>query len=148
MTGTVQPPPVKDVLIDEEGKPSISWLIFFNSLYEGDIGQDWSPTFVSLGTTGSPTITGKYILVGRRLCYFWVRIVPGTDTTSTSGTTYIDNFPLTFGSDGLCAVIQSSGSIQSAISVIQAANNRIYTPGWTANAYPLTVVGFSEVVPA
>lgn len=148
MTSTVQPPPVKDVLIDEEGKPSISWLIFFNSLYEGDIGQDWSPTFVSLGTTGSPTITGKYILVGRRLCYFWVRIVPGTNTSATSGTTYIDNFPLTFGSDGLCAAIQTSGAIGSAIGAIQAANNRIYVPSWSLLAFPVTIVGFAEVVPA
>lgn len=148
MTGTVQPPPVKDVLIDESLKPSISWLIYFNSLYEGDIGTDWSPTFVSLGTSGTPTITGKYILVGRRLCYFIVRIVPGTTTTSTSGTTYIDNFPLTFASDGLCAAVQTSGGISSAIGAIQAANNRIYTPGWTALAFPVTVVGFTEVVPA
>lgn len=148
MTGTVQPPPVKDVLIDQERKPSISWLIYFNSLYEGDIGTDWTPTFQNLTVVGAPTITGRYTLVGRRLCYFRVVIQPATSTTSTAGTTYIDNFPLTFAADGLCAAIQTSGSIGAAIGSIQAANNRIYVPSWSSLAFPLTIVGFTEVIPA
>lgn len=148
MTGTVQPPPVKDVLVDAEAKPSISWLIFFNSLYEGDIGTDWTPTFTSLTEVGTATKTGKYILVGRRLCYFVVKITPSTSTSATSGTTYIDNFPLTFASDGLCAALQTSGAIGAAIGAIQAANNRIYVPSWSAIAFPITICGFCEVVPA
>jgi hypothetical protein len=137
------PPPSGDQVVDKDGFMSLSWLLFNNGIYEGDTGTDWTPAFTSLTQTGTPTITGRYYRVLRRLCFFRVLIVPGTDTTSTAGTTYINNFPLTFTSDGVCFAV--SGNLGATPGHIVASNNRIYVPAWTAVTVPLTVIGIGEV---
>lgn len=140
---TVKPAPIYDPIVDNEGKANLSWILFFNQLFEGDSGSTWTPTFTSLTTVGTPTITGRYYRLIRRICYFSVLITPATSTTSTAGTTYIDNFPLTFVGDGACMAV--SGNLGAGPGHIVASSNRIYVPGWTAVSVPLTVVGMGEV---
>lgn len=137
------PPPVRDQVIDGEGFATLPWVLHFTQLYQGDTGEAWTPTFQSLATSGTPTITGRYYRIIRRIAFFWVRIVPGTNTSATAGTTYIDNFPLTFTSDGICFAV--SGNLGSSAGHIVASNNRIYVPGWSAVTVPLTIVGIGEV---
>lgn len=142
----IAPPPINDFLVDNEGKANLSWILFFNQLYEGDTGTSWTPTFTSLTEVGgSATITGRYYRVNRRLCFFWVKIVPVTNTSATAGTTYINNFPLTASNDGACWAV--SGNLGDGPGHIVASNNRIYVPGWTTVTVPLYVVGFTEVSP-
>lgn len=141
---SVNPPPINDLLIEDTGLPRVSWIEFFNSLFEGDGGTDFVPAFVSLGSTGTPTITGRYYRVTQRLCVFYVTITPATDTTSTAATTYISNFPLSFALDSVCFASTGSGAVQ-AIGGIRASDNRIYTPAWTAATTPLTIIGFGTV---
>lgn len=143
MTSNVAPPPVRDYIVGPDGKTNLSWVLFFNNLYEGDTGATWTPTFTSLTTVGSPTITGKYFMLTRRIVCFFVRIVPGTNTSATAGTTYINNFPLTFASDGVNFAV--SGNLGAGPGHIVSSNNRIYTPAWSAVTVPLTIVGFGEV---
>lgn len=137
----ITPPPVYAEMVGDDAKVNLQWLLFFNQLYSGDTGTSWTPTFTNLTISGTPTITGKYFKIGA-LTYFWVRIVPATSTTSTAGTTYIDNFPLSVVSDGACLAV--SGLLGGSAGQIEAGTNRIYVPAWLAVTVPLTVVGLCE----
>lgn len=140
---STEAPPVRDPLIDDEAFVNLSWLLFFNSLFEGDTGESWTPTFSGLTQTGVPTITGRYYRLTRRVCYFSVLIIPATDTSAIAGTTYIDNFPLTFSGDGISFAV--SGNLGAGPGHVVASGNRIYTPAWTSVTVPLTIVGICEV---
>lgn len=139
----IQPPPIYDFLSDDEGKTNLSWILFFNSLYEGDTGTEWIPTFQNLTEVGTPTIVGRYYRIARRICYFAISITPSTSTTSTAGTTYIDNFPLNPVRDGVCFAV--SGGVGAVPGHIVSGTNRIYVPAWSAVTVPLTVIGLVEV---
>jgi len=141
---SIDPPPINEVLIEQNGLPKIPWIVFFNNIFEGDSGTVFTPVFSGLGSTGTPTLTGRYYRINQRLCMFFVTITPATDTTSTAATTYISNFPLTFTIDSVCFAGTGSGAVQ-AIGGIRASDNRIYTPAWAAVTTPITVVGFGIV---
>lgn len=139
----LSPPPIQEVLADNQGFPNVPWIMFFNNLYQGDTGTEWTPTFVSLTSVGSPTITGSYRYISRQLVFFSVRIVPGTSTSATAGTTYIDNFPLSMTQDGI--VFAVSGNVGTASGMVNFASNRIYVPAWSVVTNPITIVGVAEV---
>ena len=130
------------LIADETNVASLPWALFFNQSYVGDTGTTWTPTFNGLGSTGTPTISGVYYKLSQNLVFFRIRIVPSTDTTSTAGTTYCDNFPLTIFNDGACLSVGNNLGGSSGMAV--AANNRIYTPAWSAVNYPVSVVGLVE----
>lgn len=138
----VAPPPLYNPVVDQGGVASLPWTLFFNQLFTGDTGTEWTPTFTSLTTVGTPTITGRYYKLSQNLSYFTVRVVPETSTTATAGTTYIDNFPLDITGDGACLAV--SGLVGGNAGMAEAATNRIYVPAWTAVTVPLTVVGLVE----
>jgi hypothetical protein len=138
----IQPPPINEKLSDEQGIASLAWILFFNQLFIGDTGTDWTPTFTGLGTSGTPTITGRYYKISQELCYFRVTITPGTNTTSTAGTTYIDNFPLVISASGIVSVITDDLGAGQGKAV--AGNNRIFTPAWTNITVPITITGTIE----
>lgn len=139
---SIQPPPLFEKLVGDDGKPKLPWTVFFSALFDGDAGTAWTPTFQSLTVSGAPTITGRYYRISQYLVLFRVTIVPDTNTTSTAGTTYIDNFPLTFSADGVCFAV--SGNLGATPGHIVASSNRIYTPGWSAVTVPVTVLGIGE----
>lgn len=139
----VSPPPTYNPLIeDQSGNASLRWILFFNSIYTGDTGTDWTPTFTNLTTVGTPTITGRYFRISQNLVYFSVVITPATSTTATAGTTYIDNFPLDITTDGACLAV--SGGAGTPAGQCVASNNRIYVPAWSAVTVPLTIIGLVE----
>jgi hypothetical protein len=141
---SIETPPITDVMIDQTGKARLSWILFFNSLFDGDPGNSWTPTITDLTSTGTPTVTGVYYRINQRLCLFFITIVPATDTTSVAATTYIGNFPLQFVNDSVCFASTGSGAAQ-AIGGIRANDNRIYTPAWSAVTSTVTVVGLGVV---
>lgn len=137
---SLTPVPIKDNIVDQQGNLSLAWLMFFNGLYEGDAGETWTPTFTSLTEVGgSATITGAYYQISNSLLYFAVTVTPATNTSSTAGTTYINNFPLTMNEDGVCIAAYSGGG--TSAGWIDSTNNRIYTPGWSTVAAPVTIAG-------
>lgn len=138
----VSPPPITEGLVTQDLNTALPWIMFFNGIWNGDTGTDWTPTFVSLASTGTPTHTGTVFRIGQRLAYFRVTITPATDTTATAGTTYIDNFPLSITTDGTCLAV--SGTAGSAGGACVASSNRIYVPGWTSVTTPVTITGFIE----
>lgn len=140
---SIEAPPIRNPLIDDEGFANLAWILFFNSLFEGDTGTTWTPTFVNLTQTGTPTITGRYYRLSRRIVYFAITVTPATNTSAVAGTTYIDNFPLTFSGDGVSFAV--SGNLGAGPGHVVASGNRIYVPSWTAVTVPLTVVGMCEV---
>jgi hypothetical protein len=136
----IQPAPIYESVVEKDGKAKLPWILFFNSLFKGDTGTDWSPVFTSLTISGTPTITGKHFRLGS-FRYFWIRIVPATSTTAVAGTTYAA-LPFDVISDGICFAV--SGLLGSNSGMVDASTNRCYVPAWTAVTVPLTVVGFVE----
>lgn len=139
---TISAPPTRNPLTEGEGELTMPWLLFFNQLYYGDAGSDWTPTFVDLTSVGTPVITGRYIRISQFLCYFNVLITPGTNTSATAGTTYIDNFPLESYGNGFCLTV--SGNEGGGLGVVRADNNRIYVPSWTTVTAPINIIGMVE----
>lgn len=135
------PPPIYESLSEQNGKPRLPWILFFNQMFAGDSGTDWTPAFVNLTIVGTPSITGKYYRNGRFID-FWVKVVPATSTTSVAGTTYISTPPFTITTDAVCHALAGTTGIDAGIC--RAADNRIYVPSWAALATPLTITGRVE----
>jgi hypothetical protein len=135
-------PPFYHPIIEPNGKCNAGWTEFFEDVYTGDRGTTWTPTFNGLGTTGTPTITGKYFKITSGLVYFWVKIVPATNTSSTAGVTFIDNFPLNINNDG--AVFAVSAGVGGSNGHALTGTTNIYPPGWTNLTTTVTIVGLIE----
>lgn len=142
MTEISEPPIYQPIADQQTGIAALPWILFFNALFTGDTGTDWTPTFTSLTQTGVPTITGRVYRIGRSWAIFRVTIVPATDTSSTAGVTYIDNFPLTMSNDGFNLAV--TGLVGSSAGMCDSATNRIYMPTWTSIVLPLTIIGLVE----
>lgn len=134
-------PPKTEPLIDDDKFSTLNWLVFFDELANGDAGTTWTPTFTGLTEVGTATKTGIYYRISKRLVYFRIIITPGTNTSSTLGTTYCNNFPLTFIADGAA---QSCSGFEVQLAGITASNKRIYTANWTTLATPITITGTVE----
>ena len=139
---STNPPPVRLPIDDDNGSITLPWLKFFNQVYNGDAGDAWTPNFVSLGSTGTPTITGRYYRLSRYILYFNILVSPATDTTSTAGTTYVDNLPIAPFNNGVCMSV--SNNIGGALGMVNASSNRIYTPSWTSVTTDVNVIGIVE----
>ena len=104
----------------------------------------WTPVFTSLTTTGTPTLSGRYRIVGRSVEY-QVKIVPGTNTASTADTTY---FALPIAAKGFGGVIQTSASASMTLTgtskAIDATNSRGYCDGWAASTNTIFIAGNYE----
>lgn len=140
---TVKPPPTGNPVVDESGKATIPWLEFVDRLYRGDLGADWTPAATNLTITGAaPTITGRVYQISRALSVFMINIIPGTDTSSTAGTTYFSGFPLSMAGDGFCIAV--SGLLGGGSGMVDRASGRIYPPSWSAVTVSLTIIGIVE----
>ena len=138
---TVNPAPITSPVIDDKGRPTLPWTLFFNQNYEGDPGTDWTPVFT--GLTGSTTsVEGRYYRLSQYLIYFSIDIVPNGATSATAGSTYITGLPINFTNNGFNTVL--SGATGGAIGMNRESDNRIYVPAWTSVSVPLTVIGLVE----
>ena len=142
MSISSSPPPLTQPIVDETGTMPLLWMLFFNNLFQGDAGSSWIPTFQGLTVSGNPTVTGRVFQISKYLAYFSVTIIPSTSTTSTAGTTYINNFPLTSTADGVCFAV--SGRLGEVTGMVEAATNNIWVPAWSAVTVPLTIIGIVE----
>jgi len=117
---------------------TLPWVSFFNSLFTGDTGTSWTPTATNLTIVGAaPTITGVYYRSGQFID-FRIRIVPGTNTSSTAGTTYF-SVPFNINADGANTIV--SGLLGGGNGMCDSATDRIYPPAWSTVTIPLTIVG-------
>jgi len=139
---TQQSPPIYEKVVNDEVKMTLPWILFMNQMFDGDVGASWTPNFVNLTTVGTPTVSSKYYKLSKYLTFFRITITPATSTTSTAGTTYIDNYPIDFKSDGV--VFAVSGGLGGSPGHIIGSSNRIYVPAWSAVTVPLTLIGIAE----
>ena len=120
------------------GIATLPWILFFNSLFTGDTGTSFTPTATNLTVVGAaPTITGIYYRSGQFID-FYIRIVPGTNTSCTAGTTYF-SVPFDIITDSANFIV--SGLLGGAVGQCDAATNRIYPGTWAAVTVPLTIQG-------
>lgn len=140
---TVKPFPTYAQIVDENQKATIPALLFFDQIFRGDAGADWTPVATNLTTVGAaPTITGRVYQLSRSIAAFMINIIPGTNTSSTAGSTYFTGFPLTMNGDGVCAAV--SGLLGGGNGMCDRASNRIYPPSWSAVTVSLTIIGIVE----
>jgi len=139
---TLDAPPLRFPLTNKNQSLELPWITFFNQTYNGDAGNDWTPNFEGLTVSGEPTITGRYYRVSRFLLYFNILVTPSTNTSSTAGTTYVDNLPIVPYNNGVCMSV--SNNLGGAIGMVNASNNRIYTPGWLNVTTPVNIIGMVE----
>lgn len=141
---SVRPAPIYQPMIEDEGGiAALPWILFFDQIFKGDTGTSWTPQFISLTVTGAaPTITGIYYQITRKISFFRVKIVPGTDTSAVAGTTFINNYPLTMSGDGICFAV--SGLLGTNSGMCDQASNNIYVPAWTTVTVPLSIIGLVE----
>lgn len=138
-------PPIAHPVVDQTGVSTPQWVLFFNSIFTGDTGTEWTPTFQNLTQTGGDaTITGKYYKISQNLVYFRIDIKPETSTSSVAGTTYCDNFPLMMRGDGFNVSVAPASGTGGAIGVCTASSGRIFTPPWTNINVPVIILGMVE----
>jgi hypothetical protein len=134
MTASIAP--ISDKLLDDTGKLRPSWVVYFSSLNQGDVGTTWNPAIVNLTSVGTPTITGVYYQ-NSGFADFAVKIVPATNTSSVLGSTTIA-VPFSVVADTVVNVVTSTSS---ALGVIIASSKTIYLPTWTLITAPVTITG-------
>lgn len=141
----LNPPPIQDQIIEQDGGLSLPWVLFFTNIFQGDTGTAFIPEFENLTQVGgTATITGRYYLISRQLCYFAITVTPATNTSSTAGATAVTNFPLTFANNGI--VFAVSGNTGVGPGMVNQSDNKIYVPAWSAVTVPVTVIGIAEVL--
>ena len=134
-------PPVNDKIVDDKGMVTASWAEHFYKISRGDQGTAFTPVATSLGSTGTPTLTGIYYKISSKLVYFRILVTPATNTSSTAATTYFTGLPVTLAANGFCTAEWSN---IADIGQCTATGNRIYTPTWTNITVPVTVSGVIE----
>lgn len=138
---SIEPPPTIHPLEEDAGL-TLPWLKFFNQTFEGDAGTAWDPNFVNLTVSGTPVISGRYYRLSQFILYFNILVTPATNTTSTAGTTYVDNLPITPINNGVCMSL--SNNLGGALGMVNASSNRIYVPQWNTVTTPVNVIGIVE----
>jgi len=105
---------------------------YFDAIYSTYASGSWTPVPHSLTTTGTPTYTGWWTRIGNRV-FIELKITPGTNTTSTAGTTYFTGLPYAVSVQGNGSAID--GGINSlGVGLIYTTGSKVFTPTWAANA--------------
>ena len=139
---SLEPPPNNERAVDTDGFMTLPWILFSEQNYRGDTGEPWVPNFVGLTFSGNaPTITGRYYKISQEITFYNITVIPDVDTSATSGTTYVDNFPLVPSSNGFCVAVTGT---TGGVGIIREDNRRIYPPSWSLVSEAVTITGFVE----
>lgn len=129
--------------------------VFFESIkqesfaYKDFIGQDgwntdWTVARSGFTEVGTPTLTGRFHVIGRQ-CFFQVQVIPSTSVATTGGTSYIE-LPITakgLGGDG--SMTDRTTLLGIGNIVIDVTNSRAYVPTQAATADTLLIAGWYEI---
>ena len=135
-------PPFFAPVVDAKRIASLPWTLFFNRLFTGDTGSQFTPNIVDL--TGTFEAAGTFYRLSGKITYFRVNITPDGNTTSTSGDTFIDNFPQEFSADGVCFSSFPTAGVGGALGSVSAQANRIFLPAWQDVSVPIVINGWVE----
>jgi len=133
---TISQAPIADKLLDDNGKARPAWVEFFSELNRGDVGTSFTPSITGLTEVGAATISGVYYQ-NSGFADWAVKIVPGTNTSSTFGATFIA-LPFNVTADVPCFAAGTSGA---SLGVITAASKQAFLPTWTTITTPITITG-------
>lgn len=128
--------PISDRVIDDSAKCRPVWVEYFASLSNGDVGTTWTPTITNLTSVGTPTISGVYYQ-NQGFTDFFVKIVPGTNTSSTAGSTAF-TLPFNVVADAACHAVTGNASVPGAVN---ASSKTVYPPSWSNLTTPVTISG-------
>lgn len=106
----------------------------------------WTPTRTGWTDVGSPTVTARYMRIGK-LVHFQIKVVPGTTTATVSGTSYTD-LPIVASASGLSGqvtMVDFTTLVSVGQGVIDPANSRAYVPTQGATGDTLTIAGWYEI---
>jgi len=91
----------------------------------------WTPVPTSLTVVGTPTYTGTYTKVGRRV-HCVLHVVSTTSTASTANTTFFTGLPFSPSAAVVCMAVSSA--VASFGNGLVGTNGRVNTPTWSATA--------------
>jgi len=128
--------PIADKALDDTGKFRPTWVEYYSELSRGDVGTSWTPVFTNLTSVGTPTLSGVYYTnIG--FTDFAIKIVPGTNTSSTLGSTTVA-LPFTVTADAVAGVATGTSA---SLGVINASGRLVYLPTWALITSPITITG-------
>lgn len=133
--------PTLESIVDKTGNVTMRWLQFFQYLLDGDSGTLWSPEFVGLISTGAPNFSGVFY-ENLGFVDFYARITPGIDTSSVSGSTYL-NLPFQPSQDTTVFVNTDINGVATGLS---ASLKRVWMPQWDNIISPITVSGRVPII--
>lgn len=100
----------------------------------------WTPVGVNFPVVGTPTIVGRYIIIGKMIT-ITVTIRATTSTASTANSTYFTGLPVTPLRTGVVNVVGNSAITSYGQGLIDTSNV-MYTPTWSTGAnQTVTLVG-------
>lgn len=140
-----EPPTQQPIITDQSGITSLAWLLFFNQLFNGDAGDDWTPIIQGITYTGGvPSFTGRVYKLSQYLAFFAAQIIPanGGSVSGNAGAYRILNFPLALQRDGACLAV--SGNVGVVAGMCVKDGNLIYPPSLLNVTQPITIVGIVE----
>lgn len=136
MSANANQSPIAAKVIDDKGKVTPVWANYFDSIVQGDVGTSFKPNITGLTSIGAPTISGVYYQ-NQGFTDFYIKIVPGTSTSSTLGTTFC-TLPFQVTADTGGSVVTGTSAVPCAIN---SAAGIVYFPNWTAITTPITISG-------
>ena len=112
--------------------------------------QAWTPVASGLTvSSGSATLTGTYLRVGR-LIFWTLKIAPpsGQTTSSAGGTTYVTGLPVTPANNTVAPCVDD-GLVSHGNALLGGADyvypGHLYTPTWTTIASVIELSGVYQV---
>lgn len=120
----------------------------FRALGSADGAVDAWAAFTTTRTgwtdVGSPTVTSRYAVAGH-ICFFQIKVVPGTTVATVAGTSYC-SLPVTAaGLAGDASMTDLTALTSVGNCIISVSNSRVYVPAQVATADSLLIAGWYEV---
>lgn len=116
--------------------------------YRDLIGQDkwtaWTPLRTGWTDVGTPTVTGRFRVVGRQ-CFVQVKVVPGTTVATVAGTSYIALPIAATGLAGEGSMMNITTLVAVGVCAVDVTNSRVYVPAQLATGNTLTIAGQYEI---
>ncbi|MBM3460749.1 MAG: hypothetical protein FJX76_01480 [Armatimonadetes bacterium] len=110
-----------------------------------DAWREWTPTRTGWTDTGTPTVSGRLKFLSR-LCFFEIKVVPGTNIATTAGTSYTSlPVPVKGGIGGMATMMNVTTNVAVGNCVIDATNSRCYVPTQVASGNTFAICGWYEV---
>ena len=116
----------------------------FKDLKGWDNWESWTPVRVGWTDIGTPTVNGRFHVIGRQ-CFFQVEVIPGTTVATTAGTSYVELPIAAEGFGGDANMVDRTTLISVGACAFDVANSRVYVPSQVATGDTLVVAGWYEI---